>query len=101
MSVLVELGERVPGWTVVLLALVLVSLLVGGRVLDIVETTARGVEGRVGSELGQFGVELPEYGYRSIARGVWAAVTSLVGVMVVVLAVAKMSTAIVRVGEEE
>ena len=101
---LLELSERVPGWTVVALAALLFTLLVAGRLLDLLETMATGVEQGVRSvnvtgnqTLGDY---MPDYGYRELARWVWSVIVTALSAVIVLFAVVKVATAIVRRGEE-
>jgi hypothetical protein len=103
---LVSIGESVPGWTLLALLLALVALLIGGRLLDLTETVARGVEKTVrnttvvvnGSTV-SLGDYMLDYGYRDLARAVWATLTSLVAGALTLFAVSKVVTAIVKRGE--
>jgi hypothetical protein len=104
LKLLSEVGESVPGWTVVALAGLLVVLMIGGRVLDMLETTTAGVESKVrsvnvsgGETLGDY---MPDYGYRALARGVWATVTSIVAMLVTLFWISKAVNALRRGGEE-
>lgn len=91
-----ELGEEIPGWSVILVTATLIMLVIGGRVLNIVDTTTAGVEGVVGGVL-----ELPDYGYRELVRGLWASLTGVFAALTVVFGVAKMVTAFIKTGEED
>jgi hypothetical protein len=99
-----NVGESVPGWTVVALTGLLVVLMIGGRVLDMLETTIAGVESKVRSvnvsESETLGDYMPDYGYRALARGVWATVTGALAILVTLFWVGKAVNALRRVGEE-
>jgi hypothetical protein len=101
-----DVSESIPGWTVVLLTVILATLLIAGRVLDILGTVTESVEVKMrnvtvnpetGETLGSF---MPDYGYKAIARGVWATVTVLLGAAVTLLWVGKVVNALRRAGEE-
>jgi hypothetical protein len=102
----VSIGESVPGWTLIALLLVLVALLIGGRLLDLADTVAKGVEKSVrnatvevnGSTV-SLGDYMPDYGYRNLVRALWATLTSLVTGALTLLAVSRIVTAIVKRGE--
>jgi hypothetical protein len=101
-----DVSESIPGWTVVVLTAILVTLLIAGRVLDMLDTMTTGVEARmrgvvVNPETNQtLGDYMPDYGYRALARGVWATVTVLLGAAVTLLWVGKVVNALRRTGEE-
>ena len=94
---LAEVGESIPGWAVVALALALLALLIGARALDLFTTVTRGVEAGVSRVVER--VEVVDY--EEVARWVWGAVTTFIGILLLVAAVAKMVNAVVKVGEEE
>jgi hypothetical protein len=103
---LVSIGESVPGWTLIALLLALVTLLIGGRILDLTETVARGVETAVrnatvvvNESTVSLGDYMPDYGYRDLARAAWATLTSLLAGALTLFAVSKVVTAIVKRGE--
>jgi len=95
-----DLGDEIPGWTVVVVVMMLILLAVGGRILNIVDTTATGVESVVGNAVKNY-TALPNYGYRELVRGVWATLTGILASATAVFAVAKMVSAFVKTGEEE
>jgi len=95
-----ELANRIndiPGWTVVLMFALLVILLIGGKFLDILETTTTGVENMVQN---QGEIPLPSLGYRDIARFVWQAFTYLFEALFIIIVVVKISNALRHVGED-
>jgi hypothetical protein len=103
---LVFVGESVPGWTLIALLLALVALLIGGRLLDLTETVAKGVEKAVRNATVEvngttvsLGDYMPDYGYRDLVRALWATLTSLVAGALTLFAVSKVVTAIVKRGE--
>lgn len=96
MSELIDRISNIPGWTVVLMFALLVILLIGGRILDILETTTTGVESMVQE---QGGIPLPSLGYRDIARFVWQAFTYLFGALFVIIVAVKISNALRHAGE--
>jgi hypothetical protein len=104
LRLLSDIGESVPGWTVVALVGILIALMIGGRVLDMLETTTAGVESKVRSVnvsgVGALGDYMPDYGYRALARGVWAAVTGALAMLVTLFWVGKAVNALRRGGEE-
>jgi len=100
-----EIGRTVPGWTVLTLLLIIVILMIGGRALDLLETTTHGVE----EKIGQIPVDtnnitlkqlMPEYGYKTLARTLWITITTLTATLLVILAVAKIVGAFIKRGEE-
>ena len=99
---LADISETMPGWTVLLLTALLITLLIGGRILDIIDTVTVGVEARInqteigGKTLGNYTVD---YGHRQIARGVWATVTSILAIVVTLFWVGKAVNALKRGGE--
>jgi len=101
-----DVSESIPGWTVIVLTAILATLLIAGRVLDMLDTMTTGVEARmrgvvVNPETNQtLGDYMPDYGYRALARGVWATVTVLLGAAVTLLWVGKVVNALRRAGEE-
>ena len=103
-GLVLDVGRTVPGWTVLMLLFIVILLLIGGRLLDLVDTTVHGVEERVGEvPIGgneTLGMYMPSYGYRELARSVWATVTSLTAVLLVLLVVAKVVNAFIKRGEE-
>jgi hypothetical protein len=101
-----EASESIPGWTVIVLTAILATLLIAGRFLDMLDTVTTGIEARVrgvvvnpetNETLGDY---MPDYGYRALARGVWATVTVLLGVVVTLFWVGKVVNALRRTGEE-
>jgi hypothetical protein len=94
--VIIDRINEIPGWTVVLMFALLVILLIGGRILDILETTTTGVENMVQS---QGGIPLPSLGYRDIARFVWQAFTYLFGSLFIIIVAVKISNALRHAGE--
>jgi hypothetical protein len=102
---LLDIGESVPGWTVVVLTGILVALLIGGRILDIMDTTVTGVESKIRNvtvdvENNTLGAFMPDYGYKTLARGVWATVTSILAIVVTLFWISKAVNALRRGGEE-
>jgi hypothetical protein len=101
-----EASESIPGWTVIVLTAILATLLIAGRFLDILDTTTAGIEARVrgvvvNPETNEtLGVYMPDYGYRALARGVWATITVLLGIVVTLFWVGKVVNALRRTGEE-
>jgi len=100
LSWLEQLGQEVPAWTVVLLTLIAVAMIVGGRILDLVETTATGVEAKTGDVVSELGGRMPDYRYKELARGVWAALTTVFTALATLLWVAKAVNAFIKRGEE-
>jgi choline-glycine betaine transporter len=96
MSELVDKISEIPGWTVVLMFALLVILLIGGRILDIMDMTTSGVENMVQN---QGGFSLPNFGYRDIARFVWQAFTYLFAILFTVVVAVKISNALRHTGE--
>jgi len=103
---LLDIGESIPGWTVIVLTGILVALLIGGRILDIMDTTVTGVESKIrnvtvdvenNNTLGAF---MPDYGYKTLARGVWATITSILAIVVTLFWISKAVNALRRGGEE-
>jgi hypothetical protein len=102
---LLDIGESVPGWTVIVLTGILVALLIGGRILDIMDTTVTGVESKIRNvtvdvENNTLGAFMPDYGYKTLARGVWATVTSILAIVVTLFWISKAVNALRRGGEE-
>jgi hypothetical protein len=102
---LLDIGESVPGWTVVVLTGILIALLIGGRILDIMDTTVTGVESKIRNvtvdvENNTLGAFMPDYGYKTLARGVWATVTSILAIVVTLFWISKAVNALRRGGEE-
>ncbi|MCC5989901.1 MAG: hypothetical protein LM558_00125 [Thermosphaera sp.] len=96
MSEIINRINSIPGWTVVLMFIALVILLIGGRILDILDITTSGVENMVQE---QAGIPLPSLGYRDIARFVWQAFTYLFATLFVVVVAVKVSNALRHAGE--
>jgi hypothetical protein len=102
---LLDIGESVPGWTVIVLTGILIALLIGGRILDIMDTTVTGVESKIRNvtvdvENTTLGAFMPDYGYKTLARGVWATVTSILAIVVTLFWISKAVNALRRGGEE-
>jgi hypothetical protein len=95
-SELVDRINSIPGWTVVLMFALLVILLIGGRILDILDMTTSNVENMVQD---QGGIPLPSLGYRDIARFVWQAFTYLFGALFIIIVAVKISNALRHAGE--
>jgi len=96
MSEVIDRINEIPGWTVVMMFALLVILLIGGRILDILETTTTGVENMVQNE---GGIPLPSLGYRDIARFVWQSFTYLFGALFIIIVAVKISNALRHAGE--
>jgi hypothetical protein len=96
LSELVDRINSIPGWTVVLMFALLVMLLIGGRILDILDMTTSNVESMVQD---QGGIPLPSLGYRDIARFVWQAFTYLFGTLFIIIVAVKISNALRHAGE--
>jgi len=85
--------EEMPGWTVVALFFMLVVLIIGGRILDIYETTTAGVEKMIDEHTD---IVLPRLGYRDVARFVWESFTYLFTALFSVIVAVKVSSALRR-----
>ncbi len=92
-----DISEHVPGWTVIVLTITLIAMLLGGRILDIMDTVSHGVEKHVNQTIGEYMVN---YDYRQLARNVWSAVAGVLVIVVILFWIGKAVNALRRGGEE-
>jgi len=101
-----EIGRTIPGWSILLLLLIVITLMIGGRALDLMEMTASSIEEKMGeiptSPTGSETLKqlMPEYGYKTLARTTWATITALTTTLLTLFVVAKIASAFIKKGEE-